>query len=115
LNVTAFLASAVAGIPDVLGEPYRDGSANWYLPMARQPILVFGAGPAELAEARRRAAERGLRVAIYTEDMFKTDNDADNRAVVAPVPAEELRLVGIVVYGARNPVDKALRGLSLHP
>jgi hypothetical protein len=44
LNVTAFLASAVAGgIPEVIGEPYLDGSDNAYLPMFRQPVLVYAA------------------------------------------------------------------------
>jgi hypothetical protein len=58
LSVTAFLASAVAGVPGTLGEPYVDGSGNTYLPMLREPVLV---------------------------------------------------------YGPRNPVDKALHGLTLHP
>jgi len=41
LNVTAFLASAVAGgRPEVIGERYQDGSGNYYRPMFRQPVLV---------------------------------------------------------------------------
>ncbi len=115
LNVTAFLASAIAGVPGTLGEPYADGSGNTYLPMLREPVLIFGADGDELGRVRERAYARGLRVAVYTEEMFKTDHDEANRAAVAAVPVEELRLVGVAVYGPRNPVDKALRGVTLHP
>jgi hypothetical protein len=34
--------------------------------------------------------------------------------VVRAVPAAELRLAGIAVYGPRNAVDKVCRGLALH-
>ena len=38
LNVTAFLATAIAGADHALvGETYRDASGNLYLPMSRQP------------------------------------------------------------------------------
>jgi len=44
-NVTAFLISGIAGTdPALVGEPYVDGSGNHYLPMCRQPILVYAAG-----------------------------------------------------------------------
>ncbi|GAA4198039.1 DUF2000 domain-containing protein [Microbispora amethystogenes] len=115
LNVTAFLASAVAGgVPEVIGEPYEDGSGTSYLPMFRQPVLVYAADAAELARVRDRAVERGLDVAVYIEEMFKTGNDADNRAAVRAVTAGEMSLVGLAVYGPRNAVDKTLKGLALH-
>ncbi|MEU8194274.1 DUF2000 domain-containing protein [Microbispora amethystogenes] len=115
LNVTAFLASAVAGgVPEVIGEPYEDGSGTSYLPMFRQPVLVYAADTAELARVRDRAVERGLDVAVYIEEMFKTGNDADNRAAVRAVTAGEMSLVGLAVYGPRNAVDKTLKGLALH-
>ncbi|MFG1823479.1 DUF2000 family protein [Microbispora bryophytorum] len=116
LNVTAFLASAVAGgTPEVIGERYEDGSGTSYLPMFRQPVLVYAADPAGLARVRARAVERGLAVAVYIEEMFKTGNDVDNRAAVRAVTAEEMPLVGLAVHGPRNAVDKTLKGLPLHP
>ncbi|WP_182905231.1 DUF2000 family protein [Microbispora sp. H13382] len=116
LNVTAFLASAVVGgVPEVTGEPYEDGSGTSYLPMFRQPVLVYAADPAGLARARARAVERGLAVAVYIEEMFETGNDVDNRAAVRAVTAEEMPLVGLAVYGLRNAADKVLKGLTLHP
>jgi hypothetical protein len=116
LNVTAFLASGVAGaVGETVGLPYRDASGVDYLPMFRQPVLVFTADAAGLNRAHGRAIGRGLRVGVYTEELFGTDNDTDNRAAVAAVPTEKLGLVGIAVYGPRADVDKALKGLSLHP
>jgi hypothetical protein len=116
LNVTAFLASAVAGgVAEVVGQPYEDGSGNRYLPMFRQPVLVFAADGEGLARAHARALARQATCAVYTEDLFATDNDEDNRAAVRAVAADALRLVGLAVHGRRNEVDRILRGLPLHP
>ena len=116
LNVTAFLASAVAGgTPETIGEPYTDGSGNAYLPMFRQPVLVYAAEPAALSRVRALAVGRGLAVAVYIEEMFKTGHDEANRAAVSAVAADDLPLVGLAVYGPRNAVDKVMKGLPLHP
>jgi len=116
LNVVAFLASAVAGgVPEVVGRPYEDGSANRYLPMFRQPVLVYAGDAAALARAHRRVMSRDLCAAVYTEELFETDNDTDNRAAVRAVPADRLNLVGLATYGARAGVDRALDGVALHP
>jgi hypothetical protein len=116
LNVTAFLAGAVAANhPEVIGEPYEDGSGTGYLSMFRQPVLVYAADAEALGRVRGAAVNRGLDVAVFTEDMFKTGHDEANRAVVRAVPAEELALVGLAVFGPKNPLDKTLKGLPLHP
>ncbi|GAA4576299.1 DUF2000 domain-containing protein [Planotetraspora kaengkrachanensis] len=116
LNVTAFLASAVAGgVPEVIGEPYEDASGAAYLPMFRQPVLVYAADADGLACVRERAVARGLDTAVYIEEMFETGDDVANRAAVLAVTAEEMSLVGLAVHGPRNAVDKTLKGLRLHP
>lgn len=115
LNVTAFLASAVAGgAPESIGKPYEDGSGTTYLPMFREPVLIYAATAERLAAVRAKAVERELHVAVYTADLFATGNDDDNRAAVRDVAADELDLVGIAVYGPRNRVDKTMKGLRLH-
>ncbi|HEV2372448.1 MAG TPA: DUF2000 domain-containing protein [Streptosporangiaceae bacterium] len=116
LNVTAFLASAVAGgIPEVIGQPYEDGAGQRYLAMFRQPVLVFAAEGPTLAKAHRRALARELATAVYIEEMFKTGNDDDNRAALRTAPADALPLVGLAVYGPKNAVDKVFEGIPLHP
>jgi hypothetical protein len=54
-------------------------------------------------------------IAVYIEDMFKTGHDEANRATVRAVTAEDMPLVGFAVHGPKNGVDKALKGLRLHP
>lgn len=116
LNVTAFLAGAVAGgVPELIGAPYEDASGNRYLPTFRQPVLVYaGDGPA-IARCHQRALSRALCAAVYTQDMFATDNDDDNRAAVRSVPAGALDLVGLAVHGDRAAVDRAFDRVRLHP
>ncbi len=115
LNVAAFLVSGIVGaIDEIIGSPYEDADGTAYLAMCRQPITVLEGDAAVLASALRRALDRGLRVAVYTEEMFATGHDDDNRAAVKAVPREQLNLVGIGVYGARSAVDKALKNARLH-
>jgi hypothetical protein len=114
LNVTAFLASGVAANPELLGEPYEDADGTRYLPLFRQPVLVFAGGKEILTAAHERAVRRGLPTAVYTYDMFATGRDEANRAVVRAVPGAQLDLVGLAVHGPRNAVDKTLKGATLH-
>jgi hypothetical protein len=115
LNVVAFLVSGIVGaIEGIIGEPYADADGTPYLAMCRQPITVLEGDSSVLTSSLRRALERELRVAVYTEDMFSTGNDADNRAAVKAVPRDQLNLVGIGVYGTRGSVDKALKSARLH-
>jgi hypothetical protein len=116
LNVTAFLVSGIAaGRPELIGEPYLDADDTEYLPMFGQPVLVFVGDGDLLAQARQRALSRGLRISIYTRELFATNNDVDNRAAVRAVPGEKLDLVGLALHGQRNAVDKVLKGARLHP
>jgi len=115
-NVTAFLVSGIAATtPGVVGEPYRDGSDNEYLPMFVQPVLVYEADGASLRRAYQRAMERGVRPAIYTSELFATGHDEANRAAVAAVPAPDLDLVGIAFRAERKVVDKVVDRLRFHP
>jgi len=116
LNVTAFLVSGIAGTrPETIGQPYADADGTPYLPMFRQPVMVFAGDAALLTAARERALRRGLTPAVFTTDLFSTGHDAANRAAVAAVHADKLDLVGLAVCGPRGEVDKAFKGATLHP
>ncbi|GIF15644.1 DUF2000 domain-containing protein [Actinoplanes teichomyceticus] len=115
LNVTAFLVSGLATVePETLGQTYVDGGDVEYLPMFRQPVLVFAGGKELMREAHTRGLARGVRMSIFTADLFATGHDAANRAAVRSVPTAELNLVGLAVYGPRNAVDKVVKGASMH-
>jgi hypothetical protein len=116
LNVTAFLVSGLGTqLPEVIGKPYEDADGVPYLPMFRQPVLVFEAAKETLTAAHARALTRALPRAVFTSDLFGTGHDGDNRAAVRAVPTAELDLVGLAVYGPRGAVDKTLKGAHMHP
>ncbi|GAA3539089.1 DUF2000 domain-containing protein [Amycolatopsis ultiminotia] len=115
LNVTAFLVSGLAhATPELIGEPYADADHTEYLPMLGQPVLVFSGTAEVLTAAHTRALNRGLRFPIFTDELFHTGNDADNRAAIRAVPTEKLALAGLAVHGPKNAVDKILKGAQLH-
>lgn len=115
-NVAAFLASGIAAtLPDIVGEPYVDASENQYLPMFRQPVMVFAADREGMRRAYERACSRGIELAIFTDDLFSTGHDAANRAAVAAVPGQQLDLVGIAMHADRKLVDKVVDRLRPHP
>jgi hypothetical protein len=117
LNVCAFLMSGItaAAGPEATGGDYIDADGIHYLPLLVQPVLVFEAGGEKLQTVRERAARREVPIALYTEQMFSTGNDEDNRAAVRAVATAELEIVGIALRAPHRDADAILRGLSRHP
>ena len=112
-NVAAFLSGGLAGTyPEIVGEPFRDGDGRLYTPMIREPIFVYGATSVELTRTHGRAVNHGMRFAIYTEPLFKTTNDTDNRANVAATLTAALELVGLGLHADRKTIDKITGGLK---
>jgi hypothetical protein len=115
LNVTAFLATGIAGAaPEAMGEPYRDAAGREHARLLGQPMMIHAASPDTLARAWRQALERGLTRAVYVRAMFSTGHDAANREAFLAEPADTPDLVGLALRGLRKDVDKATRGASLH-
>jgi hypothetical protein len=113
-NVAAFLAGGMAATEAHLkGEPYRDATGRTYSALIREPIFVFGASLEELRRTHGRAQSRELVPAVYIEEMFKTTNDADNRAAFAAAPTDALNLVGLGIHGPRKTIDKVTNSLKL--
>lgn len=115
LNVTAFLATGIAGAaPEAMGEPYEDAAGRLHARLLGQPMLIFAAGAEGLARAWRIAIERELTRAGYVRAMFETGHDAANRAVFRAESADAPDLVGVAIRGAKKDVDRAVKGLKLH-
>ncbi len=115
LNVTAFLAGGLVGLsPELPGLPYKDASGRVYGPLIRQPVLIFEADLDKLRTALARAERRAVQPTIYTQELFATGGDEDNRAAVADVATENLNLVGLGFHAERRQVDKILKGFKLH-
>lgn len=116
LNVTAFLATGIAGsAPEAMGEPYVDAAGACYAALLGQPIMIYAADRPTLLRARRQAQERGLTCAAYVEAMFSTGHDAANRQAFLAAPMDEPALVGIALRGPGKGVDKAIKGAKFHP
>ena len=116
LNVTAFMVSGLATQePGLVGEDYEDASGRRYLPMFRQPVLVFAGSGEALRQAYERATAAGLPLALFTRELFQTGHDEANRAAVKAVSSDALDLVGLALRAERKLVDKVTKGLSLHP
>lgn len=114
LNVTAFLMSGISGTQNIIGEPYVDGSDQEYLPMCQQPIMIYSATADEIKKIHEKSLMREIPMAIYTEEIFKTYNDDENREMVGRFETENLNLVGIALRGKKNHVDRTVKGLELH-
>jgi hypothetical protein len=112
-NVAAFLSGGLAAShPELKGEPYRDGGGKAYSPLIREPVFVYGGTLEELRRTHLRALSRELVPAVYIEAMFKTTNDADNRAAFAAAPVDALDFVGVGVHGPRKAIDKVTNSLK---
>lgn len=115
LNVASFLAGGLVGAyPELRGEDYNDASGRFYGPLIRQPVLIFAATGEQLGLMLQRAQQRGVRPHLYTQELFATGNDSDNRAAVAAVATAALDLVGLAIHAERKEADKITKGLSLH-
>jgi hypothetical protein len=116
LNVTAFLATGIAGAaPEAMGEPYEDAAGRLHARLLGQPILIFASGAEGLLRAWRVGIERGLARAVYVRAMFETGHDEANRAVFRAEPADAPELVGLGLRGPKKDVDAATKRASLHP
>ena len=115
VNAAVFLVSGIAATdPGTVGEPYEDASGGRYLPMFRQPALVFEATRDELRRAFDRGIQRRVDFAVFTDELFATPHDEANRAAVRAVAREDLSLVGIAFRDEQKVADKVVKGLRLH-
>jgi hypothetical protein len=116
LNVTAFVISGIGPeYPDLVGENYVDASGHIYLPKLGLPILIYSGDQTGIRRAFDRALGRELAVSVYTDDLFTTRNDVENRAAVAAVTTEALMVAGFAVAGDAKQVDKVFDKLKFHP
>ena len=116
LNMTAFLVSGIAASAEgLVGEDYADASENTYLPMFRQPVLIYEAPAAKLRVLYERAMRREVRFTLFIDELFVTGNDDDNRAAMRAVAAADLKIAGLALRADRKVVDKIFDGVRLHP
>ena len=115
LNVTAFLTSGIIGATEgLLGEPYEDAAGNLYNRLVVQPVIGLSADADAIKAIHRRAMERGVRLSLYIEDMFRTGHDAANRATVKQYAPDAMNVVGLALREDKKVVDKVPKGARMH-
>jgi len=116
LNVTAFLAGAVAiEFPELHGRHLITASGNSYLPFFKQPVLIYKADNSDqMKRVFNRAKGRELGIGIYSYPLFSTMTEEDNLRATAEKTDDEQDLVGLVVFGENKKVNKAIDGLKFH-
>lgn len=115
LNVTAFLTGGIVGAnEELIGEAYEDADGGRYSPLLIQPVIVLGTDAAGLRKVYNRATERGVRLSLYIEEMFRTGHDAANREAVKRFRPEEMNFVGLALREDKKTVDKITKGAKLH-
>ena len=116
LNVTSFVVSGFGPAePQVMGEPYIDGSGREYPPILGLPVRIFTGDAAGIRRAFERGLDRDVLLSVYIDEMFSTMNDKDNRAAVSAVATSDLIIAGFAVAGEGKQVDKVFDKLKLHP
>nr|UWI48480.1 DUF2000 domain-containing protein [Clostridioides difficile] len=114
LNITAFLMSGIAGTQNIIGQPYIDKDNIHYLPMSQQSIMIHTASSEQMKELLKKALTKDIVISIFTEELFETYNDEDNRAMISQFKTDDLNPVGIGLRGKKNHVDRLLKGFDLH-
>jgi hypothetical protein len=116
LNVVAFLAGSVAiEFPETHGKKFITADHETFLPFIKHPTLVYKAESSDkLQRAFQRAKDRDLAIGIYTRQLFDTRSEEENVLEIAKHTADQLDLVGMIVYGENKKVDKALDELPYH-
>jgi hypothetical protein len=115
LNVTSFLVSGLGSqVPEVIGEPYEDADGVAYLPMFRQPVMVFEATKEVLVAAHARALPRPAACRLHVGPLRHRQRPGQPGGGTGRRHGE-LDVVGLAVYGPRNGVDKVVKGARMHP
>lgn len=115
LNVVTFLTSGIIGeTADIIGEEYTDASGKIYSSLCIQPVVILKSTRSRLSTFLNRANNRGIKAAIYIQDMFETGHDAANRLTVLQYETDVLPLVGIAIRADKKEVDKIFKGAKLH-
>ncbi len=113
MNVTAFLMSGIA-TQDIIGDPYVDASGIEYLPMSGQPVMIYSSEREVIKDILKKGLNKDVVISIFTQELFQTFNDADNRKSVSLFKTDDLNLAGIAMCGKKNHIDRMTKGLSFH-
>jgi hypothetical protein len=116
VNMTAFLASGIAAVDEgATGGDYVDKTGTVYYPMFWHPVNVLEASLDQLRRVAERARTRGVRVAMFTSELFDSPVEANSLRIIGAIDAADLDLTGLAIRADPKTVDKIVKGVSRHP
>lgn len=113
-NATAVLALTMgARQSHLVGEPLIDSAGNQHPGLIPIGIPVLGAPAADLPSLRDRAKQVGLEVIDFPIHGQQTNNYAEFRKMVGETDPDQIRYLGVMVYGEKKKVSRIVGKYSL--
>jgi hypothetical protein len=99
--------------PGLVGAPLIDGSGHAHPGLIPIGITVLAASQEELSSVRARGVAAECDIVDFPAQGQETTNYKAFSDVVATVPGDALRYVGVALIGERKPISKVVANLGL--
>jgi 3-hydroxyisobutyrate dehydrogenase len=90
----------------LVGEPLVDSAGNHHPGLIPIGISVLGAPATDLASLRDRARQAGLEVVDFPAQGQQTNDYVEFRKMVGETAPEQVRYLGVMIYGERKKVSR---------
>lgn len=101
-------------LDSIIGPDVKDGSGSVHVGITTIPIPILKAKGEVVRDIRMRAEEADdLLVVDVTDAAQTTKTYEDYTRKIAGVPSEELKYLGVALYGNKKPVNKLTGSLPL--
>jgi hypothetical protein len=97
----------------LVGEPLVDSAGNHHPGLIPIGIAVLGAPAADLPSLRDRASQAGLEVVDFPMQGQQTNDYAEFRRMVRETAPDQVRYLGVMVYGEKKKVSRIVGKYSL--
>jgi hypothetical protein len=113
-NAAAVLALTIGQRhPGLVGAPLVDASGHVHPGLIPIGITVLAASQEELSSVRAKGIAAQCDIVDFPAQGQETTNYTAFSDVVATVPGDALRYVGVALIGARKPISKVVANLGL--
>jgi lysyl-tRNA synthetase class 2 len=91
----------------------KDGVA---LPLNMQHAIMIKCAPenSDIRELLRTASESGLTAVPFTQEMLETSDDKKVAGITKKLHFDEVRFLGVLLFGEKKVVDMVTERFALH-
>ena len=97
----------------LVGEPLVDAAGNHHPGLIPIGISVLGAPAADLPSLRDKAGQAGLEVVDFPAQGQQTNDYAEFRKMLGETAPDQVRYLGVMVYGERKKVSRIVGKYAL--